>query len=63
MNGIVRPSEAWIYGVVAGLSARLELSTTWCRVAALGLLYIAPLKALVIYCLALWLMPKSWRGC
>ncbi|WP_298441433.1 PspC domain-containing protein [uncultured Ferrimonas sp.] len=62
MTQSTRPGAAWLYGVVAGLSARFGWQPGWTRVAVLGLLYFAPMKTLIAYLIALWLMPKSWRG-
>ncbi|MBY6188255.1 PspC domain-containing protein [Marinobacter hydrocarbonoclasticus] len=54
--------QAWCFGVIAGLTHRLDWSVNWTRLAVVGLTLVAPLKMVLIYLAAAWLMPKSWRG-
>ncbi|MBY5993733.1 PspC domain-containing protein [Ferrimonas balearica] len=54
--------EAWFFGVLAGIAHRLDWSPMWTRVAAVLLALVAPVKVVLLYLAAAWLMPKSWRG-
>ncbi|WP_169628071.1 PspC domain-containing protein [Ferrimonas senticii] len=60
MNTLI--PEAWLYGVVAGLSHRLGWNVYGCRAGWLLLAYFYPVKMLLAYLIALWLMPKVRRG-
>ncbi|GAA4882163.1 PspC domain-containing protein [Ferrimonas pelagia] len=52
-------TNKWIFGVIAGLAARLEWHVGWTRVATLLLVWVAPLMVVVLYLLAAWIMPRS----
>ncbi|MBY5923430.1 PspC domain-containing protein [Ferrimonas balearica] len=60
---LVKPRpQAWCFGVIAGITHRLEWSTNWTRLAVVGLTLIAPVKMVLLYLAAAWLLPQSWRG-
>lgn len=57
-----RVPQAMLFGVVAGICSRLDWSPFGARISVLLLTFFMPLKVIVAYLMALWLMPESWRG-
>ncbi|ADN77492.1 phage shock protein C, PspC [Ferrimonas balearica DSM 9799] len=63
MERLTPRPQSWCFGVIAGVSHRLQWSTGWTRLAVVGLALLAPVKVVLIYLAAAWLLPTSWRGC